>query len=323
MERVLEIRDLKTHFETEDGIIRAVDGVDLDVHAGETVGVVGESGCGKTVLALSIMKLIPKPTGRIVSGSILFEGNDLVSIPENDIRKIRGRKISMVFQEPMSSLNPVITIGDQIAEAMRLHLKISRREALERAIALLGWVGMPSPPERIRQYPHQMSGGMRQRVMIAMALSCEPRLVIADEPTTALDVTIQAQILDLIGRLKTEKGHAVLLITHDLGVVAEAADQVAVMYAGQIVETCDAVRFFSTPCHPYSIGLLESRPSWRGCKEGGFLKSIPGGVPGLFNLPVGCSFQDRCPEVRDICRKERPALFEVEAGHFSRCWMNR
>lgn len=320
MERVLDIRNLKTYFDTADGTIRAVDGVDLQVQTGETVGVVGESGCGKTVLALSIMRLIPAPPGRIVSGRILFEGRDLVSLSENDLCRIRGKSISMIFQEPMSSLNPVITIGDQIAEAMRLHLKISYREAMERAVAWLERVGMPSPAERIGDYPHQMSGGMRQRVMIAMALSCEPRLMIADEPTTALDVTIQAQILDLINGLKEETGSAVLLITHDLGVVAEAAEHVVVMYAGQVMESCDAGRFFSRPGHPYSIGLLESRPLWRACKPGGYLKAIPGGVPGLYDLPAGCTFQDRCPDVMDVCRIERPVLFELESGHYSRCW---
>jgi len=323
MERILEIHDLRTYFETAQGTIRAVDGVDFYIHAGETVGLVGESGCGKTVLALSIMKLIPEPPGRIVSGRIFFDGADLVKLTGEDMRRVRGRNLSMIFQEPMTSLNPVIRIGDQMTEAMRLHLGISRQEARDRAVGMLDRVGLPSPAERIFDYPHQMSGGMRQRVMIAMALSCEPRLMIADEPTTALDVTIQAQILDLITRLKEESKNSILLITHDLGVIAEAAEQVVIMYAGQVMEQCSAQRFFSNPLHPYSVGLLESRPGCRiGSGSRGDLKVIPGGVPGLYDLPPGCTFQDRCPDVMDVCRKERPGLKETENGHFSRCWKN-
>jgi len=323
MESIIEIHDLRTYFETAEGTIRAVDGVDLCINAGETVGIVGESGCGKTVLALSVMRLIPAPPGKIVSGRILFDGKDLLRLPEDDMRHVRGRSISMIFQEPMTSLNPVIRVGDQIAETMRLHLRLSRKEAMERAVCMLDRVGMPSPADRIRDYPHQMSGGMRQRVMIAMALSCEPRLMIADEPTTALDVTIQAQILDLIARLKEESKNSVLLITHDLGVIAETAQQVVIMYAGQVMERCSAQRLFSNPCHPYSIALLESRPRWRTCSgTDGYLKAIPGGVPGLYELPAGCTFQDRCPDVMAVCRKERPELKEMDDGHFSRCWKN-
>ncbi len=323
MEKIIEIHDLRTYFETAEGTIRAVDGVDLHVNAGETVGIVGESGCGKTVLALSVMRLIPSPPGRIVAGRILFDGKDLLRLQEDDMRRVRGRSISMIFQEPMTSLNPVIRVGDQIAETMRLHLKLSRKEAMERAVCMLERVGMPSPADRIYDYPHQMSGGMRQRVMIAMALSCEPRLMIADEPTTALDVTIQAQILDLITRLKEESKNSVLLITHDLGVIAETAQQVVIMYAGQVMERCSARQLFSNPCHPYSVGLLESRPRFRaGAETDGCLKAIPGGVPGLYDLPAGCTFQDRCPNVMDVCRKERPELKEMDDGHFSRCWKN-
>jgi peptide/nickel transport system ATP-binding protein len=321
MENVIEVTDLRTYFETGEGVIRAVDGVDLHIEAGETLGVVGESGCGKTVLALSIMRLIPSPPGRIVSGMVCFEGQDLLTLSSRDLCSIRGRKISMIFQEPMTSLNPVIRIGDQIVEAMRLHLRMSRRDARERALAMLQRVGMPSAAERLNDYPHQMSGGMRQRVMIAMALSCDPKLMIADEPTTALDVTIQAQILDLITRLKETYHTAVLLITHDLGVIAEAAQKVMILYAGQVVERCSVSSLFSNPLHPYSIGLMESRPRCHGgTGSPEELKAIPGGVPSLYTLPVGCTFQDRCPDVMKVCRGERPGLAEIGTGHFVRCW---
>ncbi len=321
MGNVIEIEDLKTYFKTAQGTVRAVDGVDLSVATGETFGVVGESGCGKTVLALSIMRLIPMPPGEIVSGRAVFEGIDLLKLSDEKMRRVRGKGISMIFQEPMTSLNPVIRVGEQIAEALRLHLKLSRKEALDRSVEMLDLVGMPSPSERIRDYPHQMSGGMRQRVMIAMALSCRPKLMLADEPTTALDVTIQAQILDLISRLRRESGISVLLITHDLGVIAEAAQNVAVMYAGRVVEHGSVEALFSAPLHPYTVGLLESRPHWRGGAEiKGYLKAIPGTVPSLYELPEGCAFQDRCPEVMAICRRERPELKDVSKGHFVRCW---
>ncbi len=323
MDEVLSVSGLKTYFETVRGTVKAVDGVDISVRAGETVGIVGESGCGKTVLALSLMRLIPSPPGKIVSGSVIFDGVDLLRLGDNAMREVRGKGISMIFQEPMTSLNPVIRVGEQIAEVIRLHLKLTRREALERAVAMLELVGMPAASDRIKDYPHQMSGGMRQRVMIAMAMSCNPKLMIADEPTTALDVTIQAQILDLIGRLKEESGTSVVLITHDLGVIAEAAQRVAVMYAGHVVEDCSAERLFSEPHHPYTIGLLESRPQWRGesCSRQD-LKTIPGTVPGLYDLPPGCPFRDRCPERMEDCNQYIPELKEKSKGHFIRCWKN-
>ncbi|MBE9546064.1 MAG: ABC transporter ATP-binding protein [Proteobacteria bacterium] len=316
MHPLLEIKNLKTYFETENGTVRAVDGVDLAVNEGDTLGIVGESGCGKTVLALSIMRLIPMPPGRIVSGSIIIDGVDLVRLKEGEMRSIRGRDISMIFQEPMTSLNPVFRIGDQIAEAVKQHLGLSGKDAMDRAVEMLRLVGMPSPGDRIRDYPHQMSGGMRQRVMIAMAISCNPRLMLADEPTTALDVTIQAQIIELINELKGEVGTSVVMITHDLGIIAEAAQNVAVMYAGKVVEYCSVVGLFSKPLHPYTTGLMESIP--RG--EGGYLKTIPGVVPSLYELPSGCSFQDRCSEVMGICREKEPQLIEKSSGHMVRCW---
>jgi len=316
MQPLLEIKNLRTYFETENGTVRAVDGVDLVVNEGDTLGVVGESGCGKTVLALSIMRLIPMPPGRIVSGSIIFDGVDLVSLKEEEMRSIRGKDISMIFQEPMTSLNPVFRVGDQIAEVIRLHQGISRKDAMDRAVEMLGLVGMPSPGDRVGDYPHQMSGGMRQRVMIAMALSCNPRLMLADEPTTALDVTIQAQIIELIDKLKGEVGTSVVMITHDLGVIAEAAQNACVMYAGKVVEYCNVGGLFSTPLHPYTTGLMESIP--RG--TGGYLKTIPGVVPSLYELPSGCSFQDRCPDVMKICREKEPQLTEKSSGHMVRCW---
>lgn len=316
MQPLLEIKDLKTYFETENGTVRAVDGVDLAVNEGDTLGIVGESGCGKTVLALSIMRLIPMPPGRIVSGNIIIDGVDLVRLKEEEMRSIRGRDISMIFQEPMTSLNPVFRIGDQIAEAIRLHLGLSGKDAMDRVVEMLRLVGMHSPGDRIRDYPHQMSGGMRQRVMIAMALSCNPRLMLADEPTTALDVTIQAQIIELINELKGEVGTSVVMITHDLGVIAEAAQNAAVMYAGKVVEYCSVDGLFLKPLHPYTTGLMESIPKG----EGGYLKTIPGVVPSLYELPSGCSFQDRCSEVMGICREKEPQLIEKSPRHMVRCW---
>lgn len=317
MQPLLEVKNLRTYFETRNGTVRAVDGVDLAVNEGETLGIVGESGCGKTVLALSIMRLIPVPPGRIVSGSIIFEGVDLVRLKKKEIRRIRGRDISMIFQEPMTSLNPVFRVGDQISEVIRLHQDLSKKDAMDRAVEMLRLVGMPSPGDRVRDYPHQMSGGMLQRVMIAMALSCNPRLMLADEPTTALDVTIQAQIIELINKLKVEVGTSVIMITHDLGVIAEAAQNACVMYAGRVVEYCNIGDLFSIPLHPYTIGLMESIPKGA---SGGYLKTIPGTVPSLYKLPAGCSFQDRCPEVMEICRKEEPQLIENPPGHMVRCW---
>lgn len=319
---VLEVKNLATHFETQDGCIRAVDGVDFTVRKGDILGVVGESGCGKTVLALSIMRLVPTPPGKIISGSVFLDGADLLTLTREEMRRVRGRDVSMIFQEPMTSLNPVLKVGEQIAEMVRFHQGLSRKEAMNRAVEMLRLVGMPAPERRIHDYPHQMSGGMRQRVMIAMAMSCSPRLMLADEPTTALDVTIQAQIIDLINRLKEEIGTSVMLISHDLGVISEAAQSVAVMYAGKIVEYSSAADLFSTPLHPYTSGLISSLPGLdSGGKDGGRLKTIPGSVPLLYDLPVGCRFQDRCPDVMNICREDEPELREEMKGHMVRCWL--
>jgi peptide/nickel transport system ATP-binding protein/oligopeptide transport system ATP-binding protein len=320
---LLEIQNLKTVFSTERGVIRAVDGVSLTLGAGETLGVVGESGCGKTMLALSIMRLIPA-NGQIAGGRVLFNGQDLLTLPEETMREKRGRDIAMIFQEPMTSLNPVLRIGEQIAEAIRLHQHVPDREAQALSVKLLGEVGIPEPERRVKDYPHQLSGGMRQRVMIAMAMSCRPRLLLADEPTTALDVTIQAQILNLISGLKEKNNMAVILITHDLGVVAEAAQKVAVMYAGKIVETAEVEKLFARPLHPYTRGLIESRPS--GCVDAqsadeAYLKTIPGAVPSLYALPSGCRFSERCALVEEACRVREPELMEIEEGHFVACFI--
>jgi peptide/nickel transport system ATP-binding protein/oligopeptide transport system ATP-binding protein len=294
-----------------------VDGLDLELHAGETFGLVGESGCGKSVTALSILRLLPKPAGRIASGRILFDGKDLATLGEADIRRIRGNRISMIFQEPMTSLNPVYTIGFQIEEVLRKHRGLNRGAARDEAARTLGLVGMPEPGARLKDYPHQFSGGMRQRAMIAMALACRPALMIADEPTTALDVTIQAQILDLIARLKEEFGMSVLLITHDLGVVAEICRSVAVMYAGKVVESAGVGALFGRPVHPYTVGLFNSLPRVGG--RAGVLKPIPGVVPSLVNLPPGCAFQERCFRRHEACREE-PPWRQIAAGHYARCW---
>jgi peptide/nickel transport system ATP-binding protein len=321
MPPLLEIKNLKTHFSTEKGTVKAVDGVDIALEAGDTLGIVGESGCGKTVLALSILRLIPIPPGRIVSGQILFEGRDLLELTRDEMRQVRGRDISMVFQEPMTSLNPVFRVGEQIAEGIRINEHVNRRQAQQRAVDMLRLVGIPAPEVRAGDYPHQMSGGMRQRVMIAMALSCKPLLMLADEPTTALDVTIQAQIIDLINRLKTEIGTSVILVTHDLGVIAEAAQRVAVMYAGRIVEQADVSDLFTKPLHPYTLGLMLSIPRMDKKKEArNRLAVIPGSIPPLYNLPAGCSFQDRCGDVMAICRQRHPELTEPLLNHQVRCW---
>jgi oligopeptide/dipeptide ABC transporter ATP-binding protein len=319
---ILQVRNLKTHFETRNGTVKAVDGVTVEVNKGDTLGIVGESGCGKTVLALSVMRLIPEPPGRIVSGTIMFDGIDLLSLDKEEMRKLRGREISMIFQEPMNSLNPVLKIGDQVAEAIGLHQGLSKKDSLERALEMLQLVGMPSAKERLMNYPHQMSGGMRQRVMIAMALSCNPRLMLADEPTTALDVTIQAQIIELINVMKEKVGTSVILITHDLGVIAEAAQYAAVMYAGKVVEYCSVSDLFSNPLHPYTEGLMESTPNIGEIPDDKEkrLTVIPGTVPNLYSLPEGCSFQERCPSVMEICRKREPELKEKFPGHQVRCW---
>jgi peptide/nickel transport system ATP-binding protein len=314
---LLEIRDLVTEFRTEQGTVRAVDGVSFEIAARETLGVVGESGCGKSVTALSIMRLIASPPGRIAAGSIRYAGRDLLALRPAEMRAIRGNRIAMIFQEPMTSLNPVFTVGDQVGEAVRLHQKKSRREARQLAIEMFQRVGIPSPEERIDAYPHQLSGGMRQRVMIAMALACKPDLLIADEPTTALDVTIQAQILDLLRALQRELGMSILLITHDLGVVAETCDEVVVMYAGRIVERARTETLFAAPRHHYTAGLLRSVPSYGDGAELGErtrLLEIKGMVPALTELPTGCKFADRCPASAARCRTEEPALIERGAS---------
>jgi oligopeptide/dipeptide ABC transporter ATP-binding protein len=321
MEPLLTVRDLHTYFYTDEGVVRSVEGVHLTVHAGETVGLVGESGCGKSVTSLSIMRLVARP-GRIVRGTIEFQGKDLLRLSNARMRRIRGNDIAMIFQEPMTSLNPVFPIGDQIAESLRLHLKLSRREAERRSIELLQQVGIPRPQQVVREYPHQLSGGMRQRVMIAIAMACQPQLLIADEPTTALDVTIQAQILDLMKRLQAEYGSAILMITHDLGVVAEMCERVIVMYAGRIVEEADVYTLFENPKHPYTQGLLRSIP--RLGERNRRLYSIPGNVPTPINMPEGCKFVDRCPMVMDRCRQAEPPLMDVAgsaSGHRARCWL--
>jgi oligopeptide transport system ATP-binding protein len=319
-EKLLDIRNLRTYFYTEDGVVPAVDGVNLYVKRGETLGVVGESGCGKSQTSLSVMRLIPMPPGKIMEGSeILFEGQDLLKKSESEMRKIRGNDISMIFQEPMTSLNPVYTIGDQIAEAIQLHQGLNHREAINKAIDMLRLVGIPLPDRRVKEYPHQLSGGMRQRVMIAMALSCNPKLLVADEPTTALDVTIQAQILELMKRLKKELGMAIMLITHDLGVVAEMAERVVVMYAGKVVEEGDVVSIFKNPIHPYTEGLLKSIP--RMDAEAGKLHVIEGVVPNPLHMPEGCRFNPRCPYAIDKCRETQPPLEQIAPGRWVACFL--
>jgi len=314
---LLEIKNLHTSFLTTDGELPAVDGLDLKIEAGKTLGLVGESGCGKSVTALSIMRLIPSPPGKVVEGEILYRGEDLLNLPEESMRRIRGNEISMVFQEPMTSLNPVFTVGDQIMEAIRLHQKVTRREAKAKAVEMLRLVKIADPNVRVNDYPHQMSGGMRQRVMIAMALSCNPSLLIADEPTTALDVTIQAQILELMGELQEQLGMALLLITHDLGVVAEQADEVAIMYAGRMVERARPEAIFSKPLHPYTIGLLNSLPSDTRKRR---LDAIPGVVPSPLDLPSGCRFRDRCFKASGVCEGQEPVLEEKAVGQLVACY---
>ncbi|MDQ7781306.1 MAG: ABC transporter ATP-binding protein [Desulfomonilaceae bacterium] len=319
---LIEIRGLRTVFSSEEGVAKAVDGLDLHVDQGETLGLVGESGCGKSVTALSIMRLVPAPQGAIVAGEILFEGRDLLKLGESEMRKIRGNDISMIFQEPMTSLNPVFRVGDQIGEVFRLHRNMDSAEAAEASIEMLARVGIPSPRERAGDYPHQMSGGMRQRVMIAMALACDPKLMLADEPTTALDVTIQAQILELMNEIKSSKGTGIILITHDLGVVAEMADRVAVMYTGMIVEEAPVKDLYASPQHPYTIGLLKSIPriDRQRTAHRQRLNVIAGMVPDLRRLPEGCTYQDRCPEVQPQCIHP-PVLQRKPTGHLVRCWM--
>ena len=319
---LLEVDGLKTYFYTRDGVVRAVDGVSFTVNPGETLAVVGESGCGKSVTSLSVMRLIASPPGRIVSGRLMFGGRDLLQLPEDAMRRVRGDEISMIFQEPMTSLNPVLTIGRQVGEALVLHRGLTRAQARARAIEMLALVNIPEAARRIDQYPHELSGGMRQRVMIAMALACNPRLLIADEPTTALDVTIQAQILDLMRALKEKTGTAIVLITHDLGVVAEMAQRVVVMYAGRKVEEALVEQLFALPRHPYTQGLLNSKPK---LAQGGVagrerLEEIPGMVPSLKEDIAGCIFAPRCPHAVERCRREYPPLEEKTPGHWAACW---
>ncbi|MCX7694271.1 MAG: ABC transporter ATP-binding protein [Caloramator sp.] len=321
MGELLSIKNLKTYFYTEDGVIKAVDDVSLSIREGETLGVVGESGCGKSITAMSILKLIPNPPGKIVEGEIIFDGKDLTKATDEEIRKIRGNKISVIFQEPMTSLNPVFTIGDQIIEAIVLHQNMNKEKAREKAIDMLKLVGIPRADEVVDAYPHELSGGMRQRAMIAMAMACNPKLLIADEPTTALDVTIQAQILDLMRDLKNKTNTSIMLITHDLGVVAEMADHVVVMYAGKVVEEANVYEIFKNPMHPYTLGLLESKPILNQDKER--LNSIPGQVPNPLNMPEGCYFHPRCSKAMDICKKEQPGLCTVKDGHRVACHLYR
>jgi len=316
---LLEVKNLKTHFFTMEGVVKAVDGVSYELNEGETLGLVGESGCGKSVSALSVMRLIPDPPGKIIDGEILLDGEDILQIDMEGMREVRGAKIAMVFQEPMTSLNPVLTVERQITETLQLHMGMSKLESQRESVNLLTRVGIPDPEIRIKQYPHQFSGGMRQRVMIAMALSCNPRLIIADEPTTALDVTIQAQILDLMKSLTTELGVALIVITHNLGVVARYADRVNIMYAGKVIERGEAHEIYSNPRHPYTVGLLRSVPRLdlpRRAK----LDPIEGQPPDLINLPPGCAFRERCRWAIDKCATDTPELVETSGGHLSACF---
>lgn len=322
-ELLLNVENLRTHFHTDEGIVKAVEGVDMRIQAGETLALVGESGCGKSVTALSIMRLIQSPPGHILESSkIRFFDQELTGLSDEAMRHIRGNKISMIFQEPMTSLNPVFKAGTQVAEAIRLHQKVNKSQAMERAVEMMAKVGISDPDRRAQEYPHQLSGGMRQRVMIAMALACNPELMIADEPTTALDVTIQAQILDLMNALKEDFGAAIMLITHDLGVVAEMAQRVMVMYTGQVVEEAGKEDLFDSPQHPYTIGLMNAIPNIeKPVPNNRMLPTIPGMVPSMLDLPSGCNFQKRCPKLMERCKREDPPLFELDTGHRARCWL--
>lgn len=318
MSQLLEVKNLKTYFYTDDGVAKAVDDVSFSLDKGETLGLVGESGCGKSVSALSIMRLIPDPPGKIAGGEILFKGKDLLKIPESEMQDIRGNDIGMIFQEPMTSLNPVFTCGDQIEEAVILHQKLSKEDAKVKAIEMLKLVGIPAPEQRYNEYPHQLSGGMRQRIMIAMALSCNPEILIADEPTTALDVTVQAQILELINKLQRELGMGVIMITHDLGVIAEVSTRVAVMYASKIAEYGSVDQIFYNPKHPYTISLLNSIPKLSKSKSR--LATIEGNVPPPTNYPKGCHFCTRCSFAIEKCWTEPPPVVQIEPGHTAACW---
>lgn len=322
-EILLDLRDLRTYFFIPEGVARAVDGISYHLAEGEPLGIVGESGCGKSVSALSILRLIPVPPGKIVGGRILFRGENLLDLPEKEMEGIRGNRISMIFQEPMTSLNPVFTIGNQITEAIRLHQRLNRGMALDKTVEMLKLVNIPDPEACVRRYPHELSGGMRQRAMIAMALSCNPEILIADEPTTALDVTIQAQILDLMSKLQEELGMAIILITHDLGVIAEIVKRVIVMYAGKIVEEADTNTIFENPNHPYTQGLLKSIPRLgsKAKSRKQRLQEIPGIVPSVYDLPEGCKFSTRCIHTMDICREREPQLQRIGDGHLCSCWL--
>lgn len=316
---LLEVRNLKTYFDTDAGTVKAVDGVSFSIEPGKTLGIVGESGCGKSVTSLSIMGLLPKPVGRVAGGEIVMNGVDLFNLSEPEMRKIRGNDISMIFQEPMTSLNPVYTIGEQIMEPLRLHQKMDDRQAKKRAVEMLDLVGIPSPDQRVDEYPHQLSGGMRQRAMIAMALACNPALLIADEPTTALDVTVQAQILDLMNELREKLNSAIMFITHDLGVIAQMAQRVVVMYAGKVVEEADVVPLYKEPLHPYTQGLLRSIPRMDCDKER--LDVIPGVVPNPLDFPEGCKFHNRCDKCIDRCSVEEPPIYRLKGDRKVRCWL--
>ncbi len=321
-EVVLDVKNLQTYFKTDAGIVKAVDGVSFTLHKGQTLGIVGESGSGKSVTNLSIMRLIPSPPGKVVGGEAIFEGEDILALDEKEMRKIRGNKISMIFQDPMTSLNPFLKISTQMIETIRLHNKgVSKQEALQRSIEMLHLVGIPIPEKRIHNYPHQFSGGMRQRVMIAMALSCNAEVLIADEPTTALDVTIQAQILELINDLSEKMGTSVILITHDLGVVAGMCDEVCVMYAGKVVEKAETEKLYEFPAHPYTEGLIKSVPRMDTSKKGERLYSIEGQPPNVIDLPPCCPFHPRCPKAMDVCRVAYPPVTDLGGGHEVACWL--
>lgn len=323
-QHLLEVQDLRTHFFTYEGVAKAVNGVSYHLSKGEALGIVGESGCGKSVTASSVMRIIPEPPGKIVGGKILFHDLDLVQLSQKEMRRIRGSRIAMIFQEPMTSLNPVFTIGDQIGEMFMLHKRLGKKAALDAATEMLDRVQIPAPSKRVHEYPHQLSGGMRQRAMIAMALACEPEILIADEPTTALDVTVQAQILDLMLKLKEETGTAIQMITHDLGVIAEISDRIVVMYAGKVVEEAKTVELFQNTLHPYTKGLLESIPVL-GSRSAGIaqqLTEIKGMVPSLYAIPKGCAFCQRCPQAKPICAEREPELTEINQDHAVRCWLH-